>query len=148
MKLKVTNTMLSFSDERLAKNDRNDCAVRATAIALGEDYNEIHKAYAEAGRPHRRGVKVYMIEDVLKSKLIGVDVKTSDIFLENANWDRRSTPTISQLLKQPKFNVGSHIMITRNHVFTIKNGEIYGNRDDNGRARIEGYITTATGNGY
>jgi len=145
MKIKVNNTETIFSNERISNNERGDCAVRATAIALEQTYAETHAQYKEVGRVNRRGVRSYMIEDVLKANLIGVNTETSDEMLRNSNWNRRSCPTISQVMKAEKFKVGTHIVYTKGHVFAIKNGEIYGNRDDNGRCKVTGYITTITG---
>lgn len=145
MKIKVNDTVAIFSSERISNSERGDCAVRATAIALEQTYEETHAQYKAAGRKDRHGSKSYMIEDILKDNLIGVNTETLYSFLKDNNWNRRQCPTISQVLKNPKFKVGTHIIATKGHVFTIKNGEIYGNRDDNGQYRVAGYITTNTG---
>ena len=145
MKLQVNNTMLRFSEERKMMGERNDCAVRATAVALQQSYNEVHEQYRKVGRKNLRGVRTYMIEDVLKQNLIGFNKKTALEFLESADWNRRQCPTVKTVIKNPKFQVGTHIVITRNHVFTIKDGIVFGNSNDDGRARVEGYYTTETG---
>lgn len=145
MKIKVNDTAAIFSNEKISNSERNDCAVRATAIALEQTYTETHAQYKEAGRVDGRGVKTFIIEDVLKANLIGVKFNTTTEFLENAGWNKRQCPTITSVLRDNKFQTGSHIMYTRGHVFTIKNGEIYGNRDDNGRYRVYGYITVNSG---
>lgn len=145
MKIKVNNTVSIFSNERVSISETNDCAVRATAIALNQTYSETHAQYKAAGRKDGKGVRTFLIEDVLRANLIGVNLDTTTEFLQNADWNKRKCPTITQVLKNPKFQVGTHIMYTKGHVFTIKNGEIYGNIDDNGRYRVHGYITTITG---
>lgn len=145
MKVKVNNTQAIFSKDKKMMGERNDCAVRATAVLLNQTYNETHEQYRKVGRKNLKGVRTYMIEDVLSSKLIGFNNKTVCEYLEAADWNRRSTPTIKTVLKDKKFQSGSHMMITRNHVFAVVNGEIYGNSNDDGRARVQGYYTVDTG---
>lgn len=145
MKIKVNNTATIFSTVREEYNETNDCTVRATAIALNQSYEETHRQYKEAGRRNRRGTGTYTIKEVLKNNLIGFNPNTSWEMKSAALGDLRKCPTISQLLKRAKFQVGTHIILTRNHAFTIKNGEVFGNSNDDGRARVEGYLTTETG---
>lgn len=48
-------------------NEKNDCAVRATAVVTGLDYSVVHEAYRRAGRKSRRGTPTLMTLAVLKS---------------------------------------------------------------------------------
>jgi hypothetical protein len=144
MKIKTHNSVAIFNSEKISHSENNDCAVRATAIALNQTYTETHAQYKAEGRKNNRGVKSHTVIDVCKKAYIGLSYATC-YFLSKADWNRRACPTISQVAKIPYFTVGTHIIFVKGHVFTLKNGEIYGNRNDNGRAKVVGFITTETG---
>lgn len=144
MKIKTHNSVTIFNSEKISHSENNDCAVRATAIALNQTYTETHAQYKAEGRKNNRGVKSYTVIDVCKKAYIGLSYATC-YFLEKADWNRRACPTISQVAKRDYFKVGTHIIFVKGHVFTLKNGEIYGNPSDNGRAKVVGFITTETG---
>jgi len=144
MKIKTHNSVTLFNSEKISHSENNDCAVRATAIALNQTYSETHAQYKAVGRKSNKGVKSFLVIDVCKQAYIGLSYACS-YFLEKNNWNRRACPTISQVAKIPYFAVGTHIIFVKGHVFTLKNGEIFGNPSDNGRAKVVGFITTETG---
>ena len=94
-------------------DERNDCTVRATTLALDKDYIEVHKAYSEHGRKNKKGVVIATVEAVCS--------KLAEDFgiLDFSNQDK----TLKQfILENPK---GHYVMIKRKHAFAVKNGVVY-----------------------
>jgi hypothetical protein len=136
------NTQEIFKAERAELNERNDCVVRATAIALDIDYKESHSLYKSEGRESRAGVRGFQIVEVLKKALIGANTDTYSEMYEAAGWRRKKCPTLNQVMSQDKFKTGTHLILTTGHAITIKNGVVFGNNYEGGRCRVQGYITT------
>lgn len=143
--IQTVNTQNLYNKERNALNERNDCSVRALASALRIPYTGAHQLASNVGREHRTGMRTFQIEDVLSSQLIGLDKKTAYSFLEKVGWNRRACPTINQVMKMDKFKTGVHMLLTRGHVLTIKDGIIFGNSCEGARCRVSGYYTIETG---
>lgn len=94
-------------------NESNDCAVRATVIATGKSYYEVHRAYFEKGRQHRKGVMLATIKAVLH------DIVEGDIKIFQA----AKKPTLFRFLKDnPK---GNWVICRRGHAFAVKDGVVY-----------------------
>ena len=53
-------------------NENNDCAVRAVAITTGIPYCQVHKAFTQAGRKHRKGTSRRITELVVNA--LGFDM--------------------------------------------------------------------------
>ena len=144
MKATINTNKYYSSRSELAKSERNDCAVRAIAYATSEKYDTIHELAASVGRQNRGGVRTHQMGAILKKLYIGIELDFAN-FLRSADWERRKCPTLSQVLKMPKFQTGAHVMVVRGHAFAIVDGQLAGNTQEGSRCRIEGYVTVDTG---
>lgn len=59
--------MASIADASGRRNENNDCTVRAVAIVTGLPYDQVHAAFSQAGRKHRRGCRRSVTEQACKS---------------------------------------------------------------------------------
>lgn len=94
--------------------ESNDCTVRATSIALGKSYKDIHEAYAKHGRKPRKGVTVMTLHAVLMD-LVGDNLKivASDIV-------RPERKSLAKFIKDnPK---GKYVIVRRGHAFAVIDG--------------------------
>ena len=110
--------------------DRNDCTVRALAIASGIPYAAAHALLKAHGRKQGKGVLTAVVIDAFKDHL-GDYVRTSPFMSER--------PTVASFLRdQPK---GTFVVAVRGHVFAV----IDGVQHDNGeglykpRCRVKGF---------
>lgn len=119
---KTIDTWNLFENDRRAKNETNDCTVRALATIKGLSYNEAHKIMAEkAGRVNRKGVIGFMTTEAYATQ--GLEEK--DMYGEQ--------PTFAAFMRNnPNF---TGIIGVRGHVFTVRKGVVYGNWDDGERTR-------------
>lgn len=138
-----TNSYYSNRSE-LARGEWNDCAVRAIAYATEEKYETIHALAAQAGRQPNRGMRTFQMEDVLKKLYIGLEFNFSE-FLRQSKWNRNQCPTLSQVLRMPKFQTGAHVVVVKGHAYAIVDGQVAGNHKEGSRCRVEGYVTVDTG---
>lgn len=94
-------------------NELNDCAVRATTIATGKSYFEVHRAYFEKGRQHRKGVMLATVKAVLHEIVEG-DIKI---------YQSTKRPTLLRFIKDNP--TGNWVIIRRGHAFAVKDGIVY-----------------------
>ena len=93
--------------------ESNDCTVRATCVAMGKPYLEIHKAYSAVGRKPRTGVSVRTMDKALQ--LITNRPQCMVRALDE--------PTFAQFSKaNPK---GKFIVVKRGHAVALINGMWY-----------------------
>jgi hypothetical protein len=132
-----------YSDSLIAKNETNDCVVRAFASCFDLTYDKAHKYVKEKfGRKDREGTyrTVYKMMELSeyktqinhkKVKCLGVkehtffslkyQVKTKDGYV-NRNM------TVGTFIKQNP--VGTFFILVDKHAFTIKDGVVIGNYED------------------
>lgn len=111
---KITyKTCLSSSE---AKNERNDCAVKAVAIATGVGYEKAHSVFAKLGRRNGRGVSWEQMVKAIK-QCTGHDINYDQIFKPNGQ--RYTGRTIGQALPS-----GKYILIFKGHVAALVDGVI------------------------
>jgi len=91
-------------------NDKDNCTIRAFAIAYGMPYKDAYKMGELSGREHGKGYWMYKIMD--KAKEFGY----SSIELNGYG-------TLGQFLK--KNITGRFICVRRGHAFAVINGKIY-----------------------
>jgi hypothetical protein len=144
MKATINTTKYYESRSELARGEWNDCAVRAIAYATSEKYETIHALAAQEGRQNGRGMRTYQMEQVLKKLYIGLELNFSE-FLRQAKWNRRNCPTLSQVLRMPKFQTGAHVVTVKGHAYAIVDGQVAGNSVEGSRCRVEGFVTVDTG---
>lgn len=94
--------------------ERNDCAVRAVAIASGQDYAEVLDLFSKLGRKRRCRTKDLVTRKaVLALGFYLIPVK-----------DRFAVGTVSQLeAKLPK--LGTYLVRIAGHILCAKNGKVH-----------------------
>lgn len=93
-------------------NERNDCSVKAVAIACDVPYKVAHKAFAKVGRINRKGVSLSQIDNAIKS--LGF------------KWEAvpHSAKTMTTLDKDVAVQSGHYIANVRGHVAAVVNGKV------------------------
>ena len=136
----------------LAKNETNDCVVRALANAFNVTYDTAHMfASTKLERKARKGVKAMFAKlDLLGS--VTFDLFSNTLFPEtrtygihpiarsksgkvvNTNYTHKEVAhTVKTFCEQ--YNKGTYIVIVRKHALTIKDGIVI----DNPNYRFTGY---------
>lgn len=88
-------------------DERRDCTVRATAIALGIPYQEAHEKLAKLGRKNNHGFKYSLAATSFNFEL------RPDLCCR----------TIAKIL--PEMQQGRFVVRVNHHVFAVINGTIY-----------------------
>ena len=119
---KSIDTWETYRTEREARNETNDCTVRALASIKGISYDKAHAIMADkAGRQHRQGTVGFLTTKAYESQ--GLQ--------ETSTWKER--PTFAKFMRNnPNF---TGVIGVRGHVFTVKEGVVYGNWNDASRTR-------------
>ena len=136
----------------LAKNEKNDCAVRAFANAFNISYDVAHKfAEDKFNRKAKKGVKGMFIT-LSKLGFATFDLFSNTLFPETKTYGihplaRSKTgklvntdythKEVNHTVKTfcAKYNKGTYIVIVKNHALTIKDGIVI----DNPNYRFTGY---------
>lgn len=124
-------TYKTCQDAANAKKERNDCAVKAVAIATEVSYNTVHRVFANIGRRNGRGVSFVQLKRAIE-QFTGSDVKYKTILKPNGS--RFTGKTIGQAL--PK---GRYILIFRGHTAALVDGVIEDWTEDR-KTRVLGYF--------
>lgn len=116
------DTWEMFSKERKTKNETNDCTVRALATIKDISYDEAHKIMADKGeRQNRKGCLSFMTSIAYESQ----GLQKTEMWKEK--------PTFAKFIKNnPNF---TGVIGVKGHVFTMKQGVVYGNWNDDKRTR-------------
>jgi hypothetical protein len=129
-----TEGIIGYTESAIAKNETNDCFVRAVASAYEIPYDEAHTWVKEKfNRQNRKGTMFVSCKlgqfskegEKLNEKTIKEIwfLKTID---KATNKIKRTT--LNQFIK--KYPTGTYIIIVRGHAFTLKNGAVIGNTED------------------
>ncbi len=86
-------------------NEKNDCAVRAVAVATGLDYEVVHAEFEKRGRKRRHGIYIHVTMEVLKA--LGFQCKEIKV-------KARTIRTLQQSRELPLW--GSFIVRTTKHL--------------------------------
>jgi hypothetical protein len=142
---KTGNAIKGYCDSAIAKEETNDCVVRAFASSFDVSYDYAHKYVSdEFGRKPRKGTYgtvsklVKMSDSLLKvneKKIIPLGVRHNDQMLKSLMYDvkvkgvtKKRNMTVGTFVKQnPK---GTFLVLVRRHAFTIKDGVVIGNLED------------------
>lgn len=116
--------MIGFSKVNPRQYDweNNDCVVRASSLATGKTYAEMHAAYKAAGRKDRKGTPVCLIDKVLDYKL-GVRAQS-----------RRSAKTLARFLAT--YNTGRWVMCNARHAWAVIDGVVHDAGPVGARTRV------------
>lgn len=134
--------------EKIAKRssywrERNDCAVKALAIATGKTYEQAHGALALRGRNHRKGVDMFTFFNALQD--LGFTEKTVYYHhavqkAENIYYQKcEKTQEIAKKMLRSRWakgrtmksiephlpKCGVYIIETSSHVLCVRAGEIH-----------------------
>jgi hypothetical protein len=135
MYLKVNEKYSSFNSQ-LAKTEKNDCFVRALAVAGETDYQTAHQVAKEVfGREERQGTKGFMISSIfLKAEAAGMYLGSKK--LEVAVLGRRDIKNQYKLKGEVIYRqktlksfieshpVGNYIVTVANHALAVIDGEL------------------------
>lgn len=135
-----SNAIKGISNSEIARNENNDCVVRAFASAFEIEYDEAHKIVAENfKRKPKKGtfgfgaVMNLMSKNGIKFNDKGIEIITHQYntmlyyVMVKGHKTLRNTTT-SYFIK--KYPVGTYIVTVKGHAFTIKDGVVIGNYTD------------------
>jgi hypothetical protein len=129
-----TEGIIGYTESVIAKNETNDCFVRAVASAYEIPYDEAHTWVKEKfGRKDRKGTMfvacklatMYSLNQTFSGKSIKA---IGDLRSYVPNTYKIKRTTLNQFIK--KYPTGTYIIIVRGHAFTLKNGAVIGNSQD------------------
>ena len=106
---------------RLAKADRNNCAVIATSIVARVPYNVAYNKYKEFGRKNGRGVYTPIIHNVINQlgcELTEITNKNGKP-LKQKNGYNYTVNTIAERLKH-----GYYLVCVKDHCLAVVNGVV------------------------
>jgi hypothetical protein len=137
--------IIGYNESAIAKNERNDCVVRAMASTFGLSYDSAHKFVAnEFDREIGKGtfgtaVKLKCrVHDVMgiKYKIIPIaDLLYPGSTRHQANGGKPVSITLSIFLE--RFPKGRFMVIVKGHAFSVINGVVIGNESDGKRLRAK-----------
>ena len=135
MYLDVNKAYSSF-DSNLAKNEKNDCFVRALAVATGSAYEAAHeKAKSSFGRPDKKGTpNENIVAQMLNYEMNGMTIgdntysvsvlgnkDTKNVYKLYGEKVLRQKTLKSFIETHPK---GTYIVTVAKHALTVKDGEV------------------------
>ena len=135
MYLDVNKAYSSFNS-KLAKNEKNDCFVRALAVATGSAYETAHeKAKSSFGRPDKKGTpSENSIAQMLNYEQSGMTIgdntysvtvlgnkDTKNVYKLYGEKVLRQKTLKSFIETHPK---GTYIVTVAKHALTVKDGEV------------------------
>ena len=135
MYLDVNKAYSSFNS-KLAKNEKNDCFVRALAVATGSAYETAHeKAKSSFGRPDKKGTpSENIIAQMLNYEQNGMTIgdntysvtvlgnkDTKNVYKLYGEKVLRKKTLKSFIESHPK---GTYIVTVAKHALTVKDGEV------------------------
>lgn len=122
--MRTVDTIKKYRESIDALSETNDCTVRALAAMMNISYEEAHDTMRRHGRKNRGGSFVSATARAYSE--YGLTLR------------EENNPTFAQWLRaNPRAKA---IVRVRGHVFTVKNGVVYGNNNDAARkrARVRG----------
>jgi hypothetical protein len=149
---KTSEAIKGYTESVIARNETNDCVVRAIASSFGIDYDQAHKFVKKTfNREDRKGTYGFIsgmnmiaterIRIGRKTcKSLGKPVHNSSAFL-TMKYDVKvkgeivsRNMTVGTFIK--KYPNGTYILNVSHHVFTVKNGVVIGNIEDSLKKRV------------
>jgi len=127
--------------------DRNCCALNATALTMDIPYYDVYKVYKAFGRVHGRGCSTLMMSCSINwlmnaEKDYNIE-NEEDVIKVRGNW-RMPTYLNMTLEKFAKlFPKGRYIVVKSNHALALIDGVWYDNHEPNPRARVKHFYKIA-----
>lgn len=146
------STRISELQSDLAKQETNDCAVRAFMVSLGISYDQAHKFVKDNfKRENRKGTYTQMYMDNIlgrqkngyKMRLMGYHPSRAwgdRKKLLNPKYKKETGYTVKSFMEQHP--VGRYFIVVKGHALALVDGVLYGNQDEqyNGFRRQVHYI--------
>lgn len=132
--IQTSTAIIGYSESVIAKNECNDCFVRAVASSFNCPYDTAHAWVKEKfNREDRKGTKWVVCKLATMSSLGQTfnekEIKViSNLLSIDATKKRVKRTTLNQFIK--KYPTGTYILIVRGHAFTLKDGSVIGNTGD------------------
>ena len=138
--ISTKDAIIGYSDSVIAKNETNDCVVRAISSSFEMHYDEAHQfVKVKFGRKDRKGTAFFvggmrrMVDD--KVKINGKSFETMGGQFAQMDYDvkvkgqivKRKMTTGTFIKKDP---VGKYLVVVRGHAFSIIDGAVVGNSSD------------------
>jgi hypothetical protein len=138
--ISTKDAIIGYSDSVIAKNETNDCVVRAISSAFEMHYDEAHQfVKVKFGRKDRKGTAFFvgglrrMVGD--KVKINGKSFETMGNEYGHVSYEvkvkgqivKRNMTTGTFIKKYP---VGKYLVVVRGHAFSIIDGAVVGNASD------------------
>ena len=127
---RIGSSEIKGADCTLARNEDNDCVVRALAAMADVSYEKAHEyAAGVLAREPRRGVSLGVLISQIRDRggLLGkdlVEVK-ADTHYKNAGRPVTRQMTTQTFFKRAPEN-RTFLVVVRGHIFCFKNGEVVG----------------------
>lgn len=138
--ISTKDAIIGYSDSVIAKNETNDCAVRAISSAFEMHYDEAHQfVKVKFGRKDRKGTAFFVAKLRLmveyKVKINGKSFETMGNEYGHVSYEvkvkgqmvKRNMTTSTFIKKYP---VGKYLVVVRGHTFSIIDGTVVGNACD------------------
>ena len=138
--ISTKDAIIGYSDSVIAKNETNDCVVRAISSAFEMHYDEAHQfVKVKFNRKNRKGTTFFvggmrrMVDD--KVKINGKSFETMGNEYGHVSYEvkvkgqivKRNMTTGTFIKKYP---VGKYLVVVRGHAFSIIDGAVVGNASD------------------
>jgi hypothetical protein len=136
--------IIGYNESSIAKNERNDCVVRAVASTFSLNYDTAHKFVAEEfGRLPRKGTFGTSFKFSGRLHVLGIKYKVlpkenllypgSDIHQKKGG---KPVPLTLRVFLD-RFPKGKHLVIVKGHAFSIIDGVVIGNKNDGSRLKAK-----------
>ena len=134
---KTSDSIIGYSDSKIAKIESNDCVVRSLASAFDMSYDTSHEfVFRKFGRKTRKGTALFTVKmDWMSQSGEKINNKTFKLLSLDGLKSKLGKPRVSfnQFFKH--YKTGTYVLVVRGHAFTLKNGIVIGNDSDAKRLR-------------
>lgn len=146
-----SSVIKNYNESELAKQETNDCIVRAISVAYDITYDEAHQIAKEKfKRENRKGTHTIQFYSNKENDGFEINGKTHRLikpeeiqytgsirytYEKNKNKDHKIRIVVRQLVE--KFPKGTFIVLVRKHGFVLKDGIIIGNPSDRTKMKVK-----------
>lgn len=138
--ISTKDAIIGYGDSLIAKNESNDCVVRAISSAFEMHYDEAHQfVKVKFGRENQKGVRFFvggmrrMIDDKVK-----INNKYFESMGDQNGRMKYDVKVKGQIVKRnmttgtfiKKYPTGKYLVVVRGHAFSIIDGNVVGNYGD------------------